>query len=619
MALRTKILVPFALLLAVTVAAVTWRISVHVREAFARLDELHSADMTGQLQREFQMRSESLVQQVTGIANADSTLRLAIEVNRPGADMSLYVNDARDLAAAHRLDFLELVADDGSIISSAQWPARFGYKESWLVQRRDWDSQPAFARQEELPGGSALAIEAVRPVKVGDRKLYIVAGRRLDLDAVKSMGSLTAMDVFLYRAATVTAPSTDLQKVSSGATTTDPSLLIQKLNEFAAQVRDAARTGTWQPDFPDVTSTRNLDHIFSASSYLTAGRGFHVIAFTGFDDQLVGALALVSSRQELERLERRVRNVALAVAGGAVIIALLVSGWTAARVTRPVERLALAAEQVASGNLGAQVDDSAEDEIGRLAYAFNRMTRELLEQRERLLQTERVAAWRELARRLAHELKNPLFPLQITVENLLRARERTPAEFEDVFRESAETLLAEIGNLKTIVARFSDFSKMPTPELQPVNINEIVRRAVKFYEPQFNANGRPAIAKEFCLDSSLEGVAISADPELLHRAISNLLLNALDAMPNGGTLAIRTFRTNGSVRIEVIDNGVGMTAEEKRQLFTPYYTSKQFGTGLGLAIVQSIVSDHKGRIWVESEKGRGTTFIVELPMKAPGD
>jgi nitrogen fixation/metabolism regulation signal transduction histidine kinase len=296
-----------------------------------------------------------------------------------------------------------------------------------------------------------------------------------------------------------------------------------------------------------------------------------------------------------------------------------VSGWTAARVTRPVERLALAADQVARGNLGAQVDDSAEDEIGRLAYAFNRMTRELLEQRERLLQTERVAAWRELARRLAHELKNPLFPLQITVENLLRARERTPAEFDDVFRESAETLLAEIGNLKTIVARFSDFSKMPTPELQPVNINEVVRRAVKFYEPQFNANGRPAIAKEFRLDSSLEGVAISADPELLHRAISNLLLNALDAMPNGGTLAVRTLRINGSVRIEVIDNGVGMTAEEKRQLFTPYYTSKQFGTGLGLAIVQSVVSDHKGRIWVESVKGRGTTFIVELPMKAPGD
>ena len=115
------------------------------------------------------------------------------------------------------------------------------------------------------------------------------------------------------------------------------------------------------------------------------------------------------------------------------------------------------------------------DEIGQLAESFNRMTAELLAQKERLVQTERVAAWRELARRLAHELKNPLFPLQLTVENLIRARTQSPEQFDEVFQESSRTLLAEIANLKGIIGRFSEFSKMPQPQLQLVQMNEIVR------------------------------------------------------------------------------------------------------------------------------------------------
>jgi len=243
------------------------------------------------------------------------------------------------------------------------------------------------------------------------------------------------------------------------------------------------------------------------------------------------------------------------------------------------------------------------------------MTRELVEQREKLVQSERVAAWRELARRLAHELKNPLFPLQITVENLLRAREQQPQHFDEVFRESSETLLAEIGNLKNIVARFSDFSKMPAPELQPVNLNEVVRKAVRVYEPQFCAQGRPLVTAVYELDKGLEAKTIPADPELLHRALSNLVLNAMDAMPQGGSLTLRTRDQDGAVQIEVADTGTGLSEEECNRLFTPYYTSKQYGTGLGLAIVQSVVSDHGGKIWVKSTPGKGTSFVIELPKQ----
>jgi len=240
------------------------------------------------------------------------------------------------------------------------------------------------------------------------------------------------------------------------------------------------------------------------------------------------------------------------------------------------------------------------------------MTTELLTQKERLVQTERVAAWRELARRLAHELKNPLFPLQLTVENLVRARVQSPEQFDEVFRESSQTLLAEISNLKQIIGRFSEFSKMPHPQLQKVQVNDLLRGVAQLFQAQLQAPGRPAIACNFELDESLGEIA--ADPDLLHRALSNLVLNAMDAMPAGGTLTLRTRREEEKVTIEVADTGSGLTPEECERIFTPYYTSKQHGTGLGLAIVQSVVSDHGGRISVQSEPGRGTTFKIELPV-----
>ncbi len=196
---------------------------------------------------------------------------------------------------------------------------------------------------------------------------------------------------------------------------------------------------------------------------------------------MLAILLVGNSRRSYVELTRRIRTSALLAGGGGIVLAILLSSWAAARVTRPMEQLARASQEVAAGQWGAQVEVHGHDEIAQLAESFNRMTAELVAQKERLVQTERVAAWRELARRLAHELKNPLFPLQLTVENLLRARTQSPEQFDDVFRESSSTLLAEISNLKTIIGRFSEFSRMPRPELQAVQVNEIVRGVVQTF------------------------------------------------------------------------------------------------------------------------------------------
>jgi two-component system, NtrC family, nitrogen regulation sensor histidine kinase NtrY len=140
----------------------------------------------------------------------------------------------------------------------------------------------------------------------------------------------------------------------------------------------------------------------------------------------------------------------------------------------------------------------------------------------------------------------------------------------------------------------------------------VLRGVVQLFQAQLQSMGRPPIVCNVELEENLP--EISVDPELLHRAIANLVLNAMDAMPNGGTLTLRSRTDMDKVRIEVADTGSGLTREECQRIFTPYYTSKQHGTGLGLAIAQSVVSDHEGRINVQSEPGKGSTFVVELPQ-----
>jgi signal transduction histidine kinase len=190
--------------------------------------------------------------------------------------------------------------------------------------------------------------------------------------------------------------------------------------------------------------------------------------------------------------------------------------------------------------------------------------------------------------------------------------------FEEVFHEGTATLLAEINNLKTIIGRFSEFSRMPQPQRRPTQVNDVVRSVLRVFQAQLQNNElqnneKNKIAVRTELSNALP--EISADPDLLHRALQNLVLNAIDAMPQGGELAIRTTPLGDRIELSVSDTGSGLTQEECGRLFTPYYTTKQHGTGLGLAIVQSVVSDHGGKISVESTKEKGTTFRIELPRE----
>ena len=585
MTFRTRLLIAFALTAIVAVAFVGAVVSTTTRRAFEQLDEQHVSALTAQFRQEYLRRQREIADRVKDIANADSTRDMVIALSRPDADPSIYVDAAQPLAAAHNLDFLELVSATGSIVSSAQWPARFLYREDWLAERADWDSQEPFLKREELPTGTALALVAVRVSSVGDSKLYIIGGEALDHDFLSSFVMPEGMRALLYR-----EPQSIVGAAGPVAQT---AALAPLLDSLRKERREVTRTIQWTAE-PASAETFHAIPLIGPSKDLQGG-------------ELMGAFLVGSSRAPQVRLERFMLRVEILVAMGGILLALLVAFWTTARITRPVEALAEGARAVAAGDWHTQVDVHAGGEIGALAAAFNQMTHELLEQRDRLVQAERVAAWRELARRLAHELKNPLFPLQITVENLQRARAAHPDEFDEVFRESTATLLAELGKLRGIVGRFSDFAKMPQPQLETVDLNDLVRESLKLFDAQMHAAG-----VTLRLDLAADLRAIQADRGQLGRAVQNLVLNAIDAMPAGGTLTLGTAPHEGGVRLEISDTGQGLTQEECDRLFTPYYTTKVHGTGLGLAIVQSVISDHHGKIGVRSEPGRGTTFAIDL-------
>jgi nitrogen fixation/metabolism regulation signal transduction histidine kinase len=372
-----------------------------------------------------------------------------------------------------------------------------------------------------------------------------------------------------------------------------------------------------------IDSARKTGQPASAILYLTDHREDSVnataIPLKSESGDVLAVLTVSISRSGMVQAQQHIRAIAYGVAAGGILFAIVCSLWIAARVSRPIEQLARAAEQVAAGNWETHVPERSRDEVGQLARSFNHMTAQLVSQRERLVQTERVAAWRELARRLAHELKNPLFPLQLTVENLIRAREFAPDEFDEVFRESTQTLGMEIANLKTIIGRFSDFSKMPKPELEHIDAKDVIKRVRSLYEAAGATANQGATDKteqtniHFEVNLSPDPMPLYVDPELLHRALSNLVLNAMDAMPDGGTLTLSAKPIANQIEVRVSDTGEGLTPEECERLFTPYYTTKQHGTGLGLAIVQSVIADHAGTIAVESLRGGGATFVITLP------
>ncbi len=455
---------------------------------------------------------------------------------------------AARLMALMELDALEILDDQGRILASGHLPGRAGDLDGDGVELASRQPGRPVPRRIDIAAANgfapALAMLAALPVDYGATRIYLVGGRTFGQAWAERLKELT------------------------GA---------------AIAVLDGER---------ELARTEAIE--LPRQAKIPVGE--------------LGSVVVELSDQAVRRTKSQIARVALGLWLAALGAALALAVILARRISRPVDALAQGARALAQGSLGHQVAVSSSGEIDELVRAFNAMSSDLRSATDRAVVAERVAAWQGVARRLAHEIKNPLTPIRMSVETLVAAHRAGRSDFDEIFRESAQAVLEEVERLRRIVDEFSQFARLPKPTLAPLELAELAGSVLALYSSP---------PEGIRIDRELgEGLQVEADRDQLWQVLINLLTNAIQAMPQGGRVLLRAVSLGeGSAALEVADQGPGIAAENRARLFEPYFTTKEGGTGLGLAIALRIAQEHGGtleEIGLEGG-GRGARFRLTLP------
>ncbi len=318
-------------------------------------------------------------------------------------------------------------------------------------------------------------------------------------------------------------------------------------------------------------------------------------------------LTVIQPESEVERLlEKSLRIYAILALGG-IVLAGAIGYFSSRRLTVPIGELVEAAEEIAEGRFERRIIWFAKDELGTLVEGFNTMYDRLKRSQEQLIQSEKIAAWSQMARKVAHEIKNPLTPIQVSVEDLKRSYDSKEPGFDQILSEAVETVSAELTRLRRLTDEFSRFARLPSPVLEKNDIRPVVADALRIYGEEIRS-GRLKVR------FPQSHVPVYVDAELFSQVMVNLVKNALEATEPDGSVAVTGELGRGIVRLVVEDDGPGIPDDQASRIFTPYFTTKKGGTGLGLVIAYRIVFDHGGRIRYEKGDARGARFVVILPL-----
>jgi nitrogen fixation/metabolism regulation signal transduction histidine kinase len=287
------------------------------------------------------------------------------------------------------------------------------------------------------------------------------------------------------------------------------------------------------------------------------------------------------------------------------LLSIVAGYFLSRRITAPLAQLADGTRKVAEGDWDYRMKVTSKDEAGQLMEAFNRMISSLKEKQDQIIALEKMAVWREIARILAHEIKNPLTPIQLTVQQLKDKYSGDDVEYQRLLAECTEIVSDEIESLRSLVREFSEFARMPKLNLAPADLNELVEEVTRLY---------PESHLRLELDPNLP--EFDFDYEKMRRVLINLIDNAIDSIKQKGEgdIRIETRRQGEWVSLSVSDQGCGISPEVRERIFEPYFSTKKSGVGLGLAIVRRIVEEHGGTVSVDSRPGEGTTFVIRLPV-----
>lgn len=564
--------------------ALAWRVALRLAPAALLVTAAAGWILVAGVERTLESRASARLQRITetsaarmsetaqGVLRGLEQLGLQLKHEEAGRLEGLLLGRPEDIDTAERLrhraglDTLELLDESGSILSSSR-SGRIGLRDRSLLSR---EPQSVALEQLETSGGVRWAFRAVHRLDVGRRALFLAASRFVD-DAV-------------------------MERIGGGEAAW---LLIDGVQARSAA---AAASGIHSDDLGSVAAGRAGAVRGAAASWSAAARK---VPGAGGRAQLLLAL----DRQPDEALQRRMRLLYVLLVLAAGIVAGSSAIWIARSITDPVDRLVRAVDSIASGEADYTFPATERDTFDRLTRSFSNLQRSLERQRQRSLAAERVAAWRDVARHVAHEVKNPLAPIRLTVENLQRARERAPERFETMFREGTATILEEVEQLSRLVGEFSEFARLPQPEPRTQPLEPILDRAVDLFAPA------AGLQVERKIPAGLPPVCVDADQML--RAFKNIIANAVDAMPDGERwLGLTAAVEEDFVRVEIADRGRGFAEGQERRIFEPYFTTKQAGTGLGMAITYRIVTEHDGWITAENRPSGGARIVVRLPLAA---
>ena len=353
------------------------------------------------------------------------------------------------------------------------------------------------------------------------------------------------------------------------------------------------------PSFVDEDQLGAIPYLIAATPVRTGGR-----------ERILTVPAALRQRdieREIDDLDRGVHLAVLCfiLLGAALGLSL------AERIADPVRRLTRATQRISRGDFDARISVRSVDELRRLVDAFNSMAGELKAQRAELERTHRLEAWAEMARQVAHEIKNPLTPIQLSAEHLLRVHADKGQPLGSVLEGCVNAILGQVRLLRQIASEFSSFASSPMVKLAPVDVPELLAEILDPY--------RAGLAGRVEIRNGVRGPLppVLVDRTLILRALANIVENALHAMPGTGELLVDVSAASDAVVITVRDTGVGMDEEALARVFEPYFSTKTSGTGLGLPIARRNVELSGGTIEVESRKGQGTTVRVRLPVVPP--
>ena len=337
----------------------------------------------------------------------------------------------------------------------------------------------------------------------------------------------------------------------------------------------------------------------------TSGAPAHIV----ISDELSELLSIEDALQTYEHLEMIISDLReglvlnyILIVVVMVILAGLIGLRIGVGITGPLSSLIRGTRELARDNLNYRIPPGPSDEIGILIDSFNRMASDLEDNRRKRVEAEKIAAWREIARRLAHEIKNPLTPIQLTVQQMNDKYPGHDKTYRKLLTDCTEIVIEEVERLRTLVQEFAEFARMPKLSLTTQDLNAVITDTVKLYSERRVELDLYTPLPELKLD--LEGV---------RRVLINLVENALDAAGEDSTIIIQTREEGGKVCLSIMDEGPGIDRADRERIFEPYISTKQEGTGLGLAMVRTIIEEHGGTITVSDSPTGGARFDIELP------